>query len=137
MKVAVATNNNTTVSQHYGRARHYLVLTVEGGEVVERDVRHRPGSGPEVGQDPTRRSSGDGRSRAAVVADCEALIAGGMGSGAYENLMRAGVKPVLTDERTVDTAAVRFYRGDLPNLMERLHDASDDAGAQQRRRSDL
>jgi predicted Fe-Mo cluster-binding NifX family protein len=127
MKVAVATNNYATVSQHYGTARYFLIVTVEDGEIVARDVRRRPGSltAAKLGRGGWESGGGRGHRSAAVVADCDALIAGGMGRGAYENLKRVGVEPVLTDARRVDEAVLRYCRGDLPNLEDRLHDGAD------------
>ena len=38
MKVAIVTDDGTTVSQHFGMARYYAVLTVKGQQVVGREV---------------------------------------------------------------------------------------------------
>lgn len=124
MKVAVATNDFVTVGQHYGQAKFFLVLTMEAGEVVTRDVRRRPGSltAAAVGFEGRDPEVGRGRRSARLVSDCDAVIAGGMGRGAYENLKRVGVEPVLTDERRVDDAAMKYCRGDLPSLTVRIHD---------------
>ena len=103
-----------------------MVVTVEDGEIVSRDVRRRPGSLTAAALGPAGQAmdAGRGRRSAELVSDCEALIAGGMGRGAYENLKRVGVEPVLTDARRVDDAVLRYCRDDLPNLTERLHDGT-------------
>jgi len=122
VKVAVATNNRLTVGQHYGRARSFLVLTVTDGEITERDVRRRPGSLTDAAAGGSGRETGHGRRCAELLADCDALIAGGMGRGAHDNLRRAGVESVLTDERYVEEAALRYAAGDLPSLEDRIHE---------------
>jgi predicted Fe-Mo cluster-binding NifX family protein len=48
-----------------------------------------------------------------------------MGEGAYGNLKRLGIEPVLTDARRVDEAALRYALGDLPSLDERIHTGAD------------
>jgi predicted Fe-Mo cluster-binding NifX family protein len=55
------------------------------------------------------------------ICDCEVVIAGGMGRGAFESLRKADIATVITDERNVARAIERFVRGDLPNLDDRLH----------------
>jgi hypothetical protein len=43
MKIAAITDDGKTISQHFGRAPYYLVVTVEGGEIVERELRDKLG----------------------------------------------------------------------------------------------
>ena len=120
MKIAAVSEDGRLVSQHFGRAPYYVEITVEEGLVVHRETRskasHRDFSG---GSDP-----GPGAKHSAmaqVIGDCAALLAGGMGSGAFVALRAAGIEPVLTDEIDIDTAAARYALGDLPNLADRVH----------------
>jgi len=123
MRVAIASGNGRTVSRHYGRARHFLVLTIDDGRIVAREARLRPGAltSHPAGCSP-EETTGHGRRAARIVADCDALIAGGMGPGAFEHLRHQGVTPVLTDVRDPDEAALRYAAGELPHLPERMHD---------------
>ncbi|MGA8903982.1 MAG: hypothetical protein WB661_03120 [Candidatus Bathyarchaeia archaeon] len=43
MKVALVSDNGKNVSQHFGRARYYVVVTVENGHEVNREVRDKLG----------------------------------------------------------------------------------------------
>jgi len=43
MKIAAITDDGVTISQHFGRAPYYAVLTVEEGRVVRRELREKPG----------------------------------------------------------------------------------------------
>jgi predicted Fe-Mo cluster-binding NifX family protein len=43
MKIAVVTDDGKMISQHFGRAVHYLVLTVEDGKITRRELRDKPG----------------------------------------------------------------------------------------------
>ena len=38
MKIAVVTDDQQTVSRHFGRAPYYLVFTVENGAIVSREL---------------------------------------------------------------------------------------------------
>jgi predicted Fe-Mo cluster-binding NifX family protein len=124
MKIAFVTNNFETISRHYGKARYFEVLTIEGGEITACEKRLRPGAltAAAVGRPLSEEATGHGRRAARVVADCEVLVAGGMGHGASENLRHAGVEPILTDERSIEEATRRYLEGDLPSLEDLLHD---------------
>jgi len=43
MKIAAISEDGTTVSQHFGRAPYYLVVTVEDGQVVSKEKRDKAG----------------------------------------------------------------------------------------------
>ena len=122
MKIAVVSEDGATIAQHFGRAPYYVVLTVEDGRVVGSETRpkvghlHFAGGGrPDPGPAAKHQAMG------AAIADCEALLAGGMGSGAFSALQALGIEPVLTDETDIAVAAVRYAAGELPNLAGRLH----------------
>ena len=36
MKIAVITDDERTISQHFGRAPYYVVVTIEDGKIVDR-----------------------------------------------------------------------------------------------------
>ena len=120
MKVAVASNNGETVGQHFGRVRHFVVLTVEGDAVAAREVRDNVNRRHGTSESADQRH-GDCFDAVSVISDCDALVVGGMGSGAHTRFRAAGIDTVLTDEHRVDEAALRLARGDLPHLEERLH----------------
>jgi predicted Fe-Mo cluster-binding NifX family protein len=52
MKIALITDDGKSISQHFGRAPYYLVVTLEDGKEVNRELRpkqghnqfHRPGN---------------------------------------------------------------------------------------------
>jgi len=43
MKLAVITDDGKTISQHFGRALSYMVLTIEDGKITEREMRSKLG----------------------------------------------------------------------------------------------
>ena len=131
MKIAVITEDETTISQHFGRAPLYVVVTVEDGEIVSKETRskaahgmfgaHRaePATGERHGYD-----TGSQRRHTAMmdtIGDCDVLFAGGMGWGAYESLKNGNIQPVITDVINIDEAVKLYLEDKLPNLMERLH----------------
>jgi predicted Fe-Mo cluster-binding NifX family protein len=132
VKIAVVSEDGLTISQHFGRAEMYVVLSIEDGQIVAEETRPKIGHGAFVNQPHAdldaqgRHGFGAGaqsrhQQMAETIGDCQALISGGMGWGAQESLQQLGIEVVITDVEDVREAALRHARGDLPNLVERLH----------------
>jgi len=131
LKIAVITEDGTTISQHFGKALLYAVITVEDGKVLGKEKRDKTGHhtcdahhaelapGERHGCDTDSQVRHDGMM--ATIADCQVLIAGGMGWGAYERLKSLNINPIVTDVGTVDEAIKLYLEDKLPNLMKRLH----------------
>jgi predicted Fe-Mo cluster-binding NifX family protein len=58
---------------------------------------------------------------AQVIADCNALLCGGMGMGAYESMRRLNIQPIVTDLRDIEEAVQAFIDGKLVDHTELLH----------------
>ena len=132
MKIAAVSEDGVSISQHFGRAPHYVVLTIEGGQIVADELRPKVGHHTFASQEhshpaPDKRHGCDAGSQtkhrlmAESITDCEVLIAGGMGWGAYESLRGRGIRPIVTDLTDIREAVLRLLRGELPDQMERLH----------------
>jgi len=132
MKIAAITEDGTTVSQHFGRAPYYLVLTVEEGKVVSKEKRDKAGHHGFAAHEEEHLAAGErhgydagAQSKHATMAqtidDCQVLLAGGMGWGAYDSLKSRGIETVVTDVKDIDEAVRLYLEGKLANLMERLH----------------
>ena len=132
MKIAAISDDGITISQHFGRAPIYVVATVEDGKVVGKETRDKSGHGTFVDQPPPdlapgeRHGYGTGsqarhKTMAESVSDCQVLLAGGMGWGAYESMQSQNIEPVVTDVTNIDEAVQLYLDGKLENLMDRLH----------------
>lgn len=131
MKIAVISDDEVTISQHFGRAPLYVVITVEEGKVVNKETRdktghhtfaaHHPDLAPGERHGYDSGSEVRHASMAEAIADCQVLLARGMGWGAYESMTSYNIEPVVTDVRGIDEAVQLYLDGKLENLMERLH----------------
>ena len=120
MKIAAITDDGKTISQHFGRAPYYIVLTVEEGKIVKHEMRdklshaqfqseghdHHEEAGGRHGYGPAADNR-HGR-MAESITDCEALLCRGMGRGAYENMKVRNIRPVVTDIADIDEAPDQF-----------------------------
>lgn len=132
MKIAVASDDEVNISQHFGRAPHYVVFTVEDGKIIERETRAKAGHQTFAAHEPPKLEPGerhgydpgsDARHESMVeaISDCQVLIAGGMGWGAYESMREHGIETIVTDVKAIDEALELYLVGNLPNLTDRLH----------------
>ena len=131
MKIAAITEDGKTISQHFGRAPYYLVVTIEDGQIVNQEMREKLGhshfanqphdeeQGKPHGYGPTAE---DRHSRMATsIADCQALLCRGMGMGAYESMQARGIQPVVTDIASIEEAVMAYIEGRLVDHVDRLH----------------
>ncbi len=137
MKIALVTDDGNTISQHFGRAGYYEVLSVENGSVIGRERREKPAHGlhHQHPHDPgavhlhesgDTAAAGGGAVNAhgamlAPITDCQVLISRGMGYGAYDSLRGAGIQTIITDVREIDEAVGKYLAGELVDHPERLH----------------
>lgn len=132
MKIAAITDDGKTISQHFGRAAYYLVLTIEDGKIVDRELRDKVGHNQFGGAHHTVDSHGgehglDSASHhkhaqmAETIADCTVVLCGGMGRGAYESMRRLNIQPLMTDLTDIEVAAQAYMDGTLLDRLELLH----------------
>lgn len=131
MKIALITDDEKTISQHFGRAKYYLVVTIEEGTIKSRELREKLGHGQfsEIGHEEhshgNHEFSASTHSKhtqmAETISDCAAVICGGMGMGAYESMRRLNIRPIVTDLRDVEKVIKAYIEGSLIDHTELLH----------------
>ena len=135
MKIAVVSDDGTTISQHFGRAPFYVVITIENGKMIAREKREKPGHVTFAGEPHAHEAHGaDARGHgfdaasqskhqrmASAICDCEVLLSRGMGAGAYQSLQSANIRPMITDRANIEDAVLAYLDGSLVDHTERLH----------------
>ena len=109
-----------------------MVFTIEGGLITDRQLVakqdfhqqhdqgcHEDGDREHRGNDPHAEEKH--RQMFTPLADCEALIARGMGMGAYRGLQQVGVQPMLTDLEDIQVAVAAYMAGELVDHLDRVH----------------
>ena len=135
MKIAVISEDGATISQHFGRAPYYVVFNIEDNKIIAREQRAKLGHSHFAGEsqsenahhDPANGHGFDPASQARhtnmleAISDCESLLAGGMGNGAYMSLKAANIKPIITDIQNIEEAIQAYIQGTIVDHPERLH----------------
>ena len=132
MKIAVITDDGEKISRHFGRAKYYQVIEIKNGEIVDREMREKIGHSHYAhreqrhydanygsGTDPASHSKHERMAEA--IKDCDALISGGMGRGAYQSLEQFGIKPIVTKMEDINEAVNAFLKGSLKDETDMLH----------------
>jgi predicted Fe-Mo cluster-binding NifX family protein len=131
MKIAVVTDDEKTISAHFGRAQYYVVFTVGDEKVIGQETRpkanhsqfagdhHHGEHGDSHGMDP--QSQHRHGMMMDAINDCQVLLARGMGQGAHQGLIARGIKPVLTDIQDIQEAVGAYLKGTLIENLERVH----------------
>lgn len=132
MKIATITDDRKTISQHFGRASHYMVLIVEDGRITSRELRDKPNHKQfqteahkhhELKERHGYGPSADHRHgrMAETITDCEAVLCRGMGMGAYENMKARNIRPIITDIIDIEDAVMAYVNGQIVDHVEKLH----------------
>lgn len=132
MKIAFVTDDGEQVSRHFGRAGKYLVVEIEDGKEVGRVLRDKMGhqhfmqdesaqaehTGPH-GMDPASQSKH--ASMIAAIEDCEVVVCGGMGQGAYQSIVNSGKQVFMVENLDIDTVLKDFISGNLKSSQSLVH----------------
>jgi predicted Fe-Mo cluster-binding NifX family protein len=131
MRIAAVTDDGLSISPHFGRASRYAVLTVEDGQIVKREMRDKLGHSHFVHQEPEHDpgqphgfgpEAQDRHARMlSAIADCQVLMARGMGWGARKSLEQAGIVAILTHISSIEDAAQAYLDGAIVDHTELLH----------------
>jgi len=135
MKIAIVSDDEKTISRHFGRAKNYVVVSVENEKVITRKTLPKPDlchSGSRrhgrQRQGSVHEAKGFGphandahRHLFENIWDCDILVTRGMGQGAYLDLQQLGVKTIVTDITDIDAAIDAMLDDTIINHTELLH----------------
>lgn len=110
-RIALPTDDGTTLCPHFGRAHYYKVVELTDGTVTATELRDKFAHvhGEEVQEEPGP-SHDDAHGRMADAAHgCDTIIVGGMGPGARDAMTAAGYTVMQTNMTSLD-AIVEAYR---------------------------
>ena len=128
MKIAVAADDKNNVAEHFGGSSLTIVATVEGGEVIKKRERTKPGHDefakwehyPQTDEKGRHGFGPEAEKRHEMMLDdlkdCDALIVNRIGTGAYNFFTNAGIKVIATDVKKIEDAISLYTQGKLKHL---------------------
>lgn len=128
-KIAFVTEDEQSISAHFGRAPKVLVITLEDGQEVAREVRAKEAHGGHGhGHDHDHDHSHDHghhhrdhTSKFSAMTDCQVMVVRGIGSPAIAHAENMGLRVYLTREPSIDAALAAYLAGDLDHNANRVH----------------
>ena len=121
MRIAIPTNDGTSISEHFGRSAAFLIFETENGRITSRAMKT---NGAHHGQGACGHHSTESKphSHSGIVAalkGCEVVICAGMGSRAAEALKTNGVTQiVVTTPGPAEEIVSAFLAGKLTRKTE-------------------
>ncbi len=128
MKIAIVSDDEQTISAHFGKAPLFVVATIADGKVKNKETRAKAGHHTNSGNHQHHCASGEAHGYDAgartrhknmlnTISDCQVLIAGGMGWGAYDAIQCNNIEPIINDVKSIDEAIKMYINGNLTNQM--------------------
>ncbi|HUT00088.1 MAG TPA: NifB/NifX family molybdenum-iron cluster-binding protein [Candidatus Thermoplasmatota archaeon] len=115
MKIAVASDDQKTISVHFGRASGFMVFEIENNTILKQEYREN------IGKSTGECHSCDHDTMIKNINDCDVVISYGMGQRIYADLTSHHILPIVTDEKTVSDAVHKFMKNELMNRTDKLH----------------
>jgi predicted Fe-Mo cluster-binding NifX family protein len=118
MKIAVASADGVSISQHFGRSQCFIVFDLADGKVTGREVRDNTYTAHAKGECKEGEHHHDQpHNLADIIAamhDCQVMLCGGMGFRAAEDLQANGIQAIIVDASlTPDQAVADMVAGKL------------------------
>lgn len=124
MKIAIPTMDGHSISAHFGKSKAFLVFETEGGAIKTRELRDNDQhKAQDAGQDGHSQGETHGHEHVhhhdhggftRLLNDCQAVIVRGMGAGAVQAMLTAGIRIYLVEETcSPEEAIARFAAGKL------------------------
>ena len=149
-KIAFPSEDGQTISRHLGRAPYFIVATLQDGQSPALEQRPKPHHGaghdhsehqhdhpsaqaaplhpglqqsapsPETSISVSANPEGV-HAMFSVIADCQVLVAGGMGEPAYQRAQAHGLEVYLTGEWKIEAALAAYQAGQVKSDLRRVH----------------
>lgn len=113
MKIAVASNDGVSVSEHFGRTNRFVVYEVADrtivGEELRNGIRLPDGMGICESRRGLNQATIDYSAIVAALDDCQVILCRGMGWRAASALVRGGLNPLVIQGDVSPREAVQQY----------------------------
>ena len=113
MRIAIPTNDGTSISEHFGRSAAFLIFEAENGQIKSREMKTNGAQHSHAQGNCTGGSAGSAQhSHQGILSaldGCEIVICAGMGQRAAEALKAGGVTQIVVTAVGPAEEAVSTY----------------------------
>ena len=125
MRVAIPSNDKSTIFKHFGRTGGFVICDIENQEITNSEylentfTPHAPAMQKNNGNGHGHHHHGHNHNSIFVaLADCDVIIAGGMGRRLYDEFLAREYKVFMTQENEIESALNLLISNDLDNNPE-------------------
>ena len=121
MKVGIASNDEHSIANHFGRTKGFIIAELLEGEVKSKEYRLNNFT-HHSHQETHEHQGGHNHSHNSILSalkDCEVVISRGMGKRIYDDLREANIEEMITDIAGVDEAITAYLTGTLVDNPEK------------------
>lgn len=108
MRIAIASDDEQTIANHFGRTRGFMIYETEDGVIKNQYYRNNDFTGHARGLEHASHHIDRHGPILNALNDCHAVISRGMGRRIYEDLQNAGIETFIVEEIETDSA-IRLY----------------------------
>ena len=112
MKIAVSSQNKTSVTGHLGRCQKFWIYDVEGTTIQDKQLL-------QITKDQSFHESSPKNPH--PLDTVQVLISGGMGRGLARRLESKNIQPLITAETDLDAAVMAYLSGTLAVMTPEEH----------------
>jgi predicted Fe-Mo cluster-binding NifX family protein len=123
MKVAIPTNNMSTISAHFGRSKGFMIYDIEDKKIINFEYKINTFTGHAKGQHKEHEYGKHNHSHEGIfgaLGNCKVVIAGGMGQRLYNDFNQREIQVFVTQEKDMGKAIELFLNNSLENTSEKL-----------------
>jgi ATP-binding protein involved in chromosome partitioning len=114
-KIAIASDDKIGISNHFGRAKGFMIFHLEDDKIIIEGYREN------IGKSDGSCGSCNHSTMIDNIKDCQVVISYGMGQHIYDDLTKNNIKAIVTEEKTVKEALNKFIENNLKNRLDKLH----------------
>jgi predicted Fe-Mo cluster-binding NifX family protein len=126
MKIAIASDDGKTIASHFGRTRGFVIVEAADGKIVNSEYRPNTFTGHATGAEGESQVADRHGPILSALADCQVVVARGMGRRIYDDLAGAGIEVFVTTEALAEKAAGQYLMGKLVDNPDQACDHSND-----------
>jgi len=115
MKIAIATDDKINISNHFGRAKGFVIFEINTNKIVNESYKEN------LGKSNGNCGSCNHQIMIKNIKDCDYVISYGMGQKIYDDLTANNIIAIITEEKTIKNALNKFLNKDLKNRLDKLH----------------
>ena len=113
MKIAIASDDEKTISAHFGRTRGFVIYEIENGEVKNSEYRINDFTGHARGLSGAPHEMDRHGHILSALKDCKTVVAHGMGRRIYDDLQSANIEAFIVQETNVEEAINLYLKNEL------------------------